>query len=182
MLDELFGSWGRSCGNWRMASTTARWCRTHKAKSLSHETTFAEDITDVEALRGWLLDLTRQVASRLRRNRLRGRIVHLKIRFANFRTITRSHTLPKSTDVTQELWDTGRDADEKSAVTASRRAPAGFQRQRLRLRPDPPGGSVRRVGDTRQEASTPSATGYKHVSARGRFIAPPNWFTPRSNL
>ncbi len=77
----------------------------HKAKSLSHETTFAEDITDVEALRGWLLDLTRQVAARLRTNQLRGRTVHLKIRFANFRTITRSHTFPKSTDVTQELWN-----------------------------------------------------------------------------
>ncbi len=79
----------------------------HKAKSLSHETTFAEDITDAEALRGWLLDLTRQVATRLRCNHLRGRIVHVKIRFADFRTITRSRTLPQSTDVTQELWDTG---------------------------------------------------------------------------
>jgi DNA polymerase-4 len=31
----------------------------------------------------------------------------VKIRFADFRTITRSRTLPQSTDVTQELWDTG---------------------------------------------------------------------------
>ena len=79
----------------------------HKAKSISHETTFAEDITDVEALRGWLLDLTRQVAARLRRNHLRGRTVHVKIRFSNFRTITRSYTLPQSTDITQELWNAG---------------------------------------------------------------------------
>ncbi|MHB8622222.1 MAG: DNA polymerase IV [Sulfuricaulis sp.] len=79
----------------------------HKAKSISHETTFAEDITDVDELRGCLLDLTRQVAARLRRNHLRGRTVHVKIRFSNFRTITRSYSLSQSTDITQELWNTG---------------------------------------------------------------------------
>jgi DNA polymerase IV len=47
------------------------------------------------------------VATRLRCNHLRGRVVIVKIRFADFRTITRSRTLPQSTDVTQELWDTG---------------------------------------------------------------------------
>lgn len=107
LLDELFGSWGGTL--WELAHGID--ARTvipdHKAKSISHETTFAEDITDSEALRGWLLDLTRQVATRLRCNRLRGRIVHVKIRFADFRTITRSRTLSQSTDVTQELWDTG---------------------------------------------------------------------------
>src|SRR5690606_33083105 len=38
-----------------------------EAKSLSHETTFASDLTDLEALRGWLLELTDQVGRRLRR-------------------------------------------------------------------------------------------------------------------
>lgn len=107
LLDELFGSWGGTLWNLAHGIDTRTVIPDHKAKSLSHETTFAEDITDVEALRGWLLDLTRQVAMRLRCNHLRGRIVHVKIRFADFRTITRSRTLPQSTDVTQELWDTG---------------------------------------------------------------------------
>lgn len=107
LLEELFGSWGRTLWDQAHGKDSRQVVPDHKAKSLSHETTFAEDITDVEALRSWLLDMTRQVAMRLRRNRLRGRVVHVKIRFADFRTITRSHTLPQSTNLTQVLWDTG---------------------------------------------------------------------------
>ena len=107
LLDEVFGGWGKQLWELAHGIDDRAVVPDHKAKSVSHETTFAEDITDVETLRGWLLDLTRQVASRLRCNQLRGRTVHVKIRFSNFRTITRSHTLPQSTDITQELWNTG---------------------------------------------------------------------------
>jgi len=78
----------------------------HRAKSISHETTFAVDIADTEVLRAWLLELTEQVARRLRCHGLRGRTVQLKIRFADFRTISRSQTLPEPTDVTEGLWQT----------------------------------------------------------------------------
>jgi DNA polymerase-4 len=105
VLEDLFGSWGEPLSELAQGLDDRPVIPDHKAKSLSHETTFAEDITDIEALRGWLLDLTRQVAARLRCNSLRGRTVHLKIRFSNFRTITRSHTLAQSTDITQELWN-----------------------------------------------------------------------------
>ena len=77
-----------------------------EAKSVSHETTFAEDIEDIEVLRAWAIELTEQVARRLRRHNLSGRTVHLKVRFSDFRTITRSTTLPRPTNVTQELWRT----------------------------------------------------------------------------
>jgi DNA polymerase-4 len=75
-----------------------------EAKSISHETTFATDIEDLEILRAWLLELTEQVARRLRRHQLRGRTVQLKVRFADFTTITRAQTLPEATNVTVELW------------------------------------------------------------------------------
>ncbi len=106
-LNDMLGSWGEQLWELAHGVDDSPVVPDHKAKSISHETTFAEDITDVEALRGWLLDLTRQVAARLRRNHLRGRTVHVKIRFSNFRTITRSYTLPQSTDLTQELWNAG---------------------------------------------------------------------------
>jgi DNA polymerase IV len=80
-----------------------------EAKSISHETTFEEDIDDRDMLRAWLVDLTEQVAWRLRRNELKGRTVHLKVRFADFSLITRSQTLSEPTDITDELWQT---ADE----------------------------------------------------------------------
>ena len=80
-----------------------------EAKSISHETTFEHDISDMEVLRAWLVDLTEQVGYRLRRHGLRCRTVHLKVRFADFSLITRSCTLPEPTDINDELW---RSADE----------------------------------------------------------------------
>jgi len=80
----------------------------HEAKSISHETTFAADIRDREILSAWLLDLTEQVMRRLRHKGLRGRTVHLKIRFDDFTTITRSLTLKQPTDITQVVWRTVR--------------------------------------------------------------------------
>ncbi len=77
-----------------------------EAKSISHETTFARDLEDPEVMRAWLLELSEQVGCRLRRHGLRGRTVHLKVRFEDFHTITRSQTLPHATDVTQEIWKT----------------------------------------------------------------------------
>ncbi|MDH3719373.1 MAG: DNA polymerase IV [Planctomycetota bacterium] len=76
-----------------------------EAKSISHETTFATDIDDTEALRAWLLELTEQVARRLRRHALRGWTVEIKVRFADFRTITRSRKLPDPTNSSHELCE-----------------------------------------------------------------------------
>ena len=76
-----------------------------QAKSISHETTFAVDVDDDEVLRAWVIELTEQVARRLRRQNLRGRTVHLKVRFDDFRTMTRAMTLARPTDVTHELCD-----------------------------------------------------------------------------
>ncbi|MBI3864074.1 MAG: DNA polymerase IV [Planctomycetia bacterium] len=77
-----------------------------EAKSISHETTFAVDLDDRDALRAWLMELTEQVGRRLRRHDLRGRTVQLKVRFADFHTITRPKTLQEPTNITGEIWRT----------------------------------------------------------------------------
>ena len=74
-----------------------------QAKSISHETTFAQDVTDPETLQAWLMELSEQVGCRLRRHGLQGRTVQLKVRYADFHTVTRAQTLPQATDVTQEI-------------------------------------------------------------------------------
>nr|ABX10645.1 DNA-directed DNA polymerase IV [uncultured planctomycete 3FN] len=74
------------------------------AKSISHETTFAVDVDDMERLRGVLAQLTEQVARRVRAAELRGRTVQLKIRYSDFQTYTRSTKLSQPTDVTDEIW------------------------------------------------------------------------------
>jgi DNA polymerase-4 len=77
-----------------------------EAKSISHETTFATDLVDREMLQAWLLELSEQVACRLRRNGLKGRTVQIKVRFDDFQTITRAQTLLEATNVTQNIWQT----------------------------------------------------------------------------
>jgi len=76
------------------------------AKSISHETTFAKDVSNPEALRAVLSDLTEQVAWRLRKKDLRGRTVQLKLRFDDFHTITRARSLIVPTHGTREIWHT----------------------------------------------------------------------------
>ena len=76
------------------------------ARSISHETTFATDIDDAGVLRSWLLELTEQVGTRLRRQGLRGRTVFIKLRYGDFRTVTRSETLDTPTSTTSELYAT----------------------------------------------------------------------------
>ena len=92
-------------------------------KSIGNEETFAHDIDDPEAIHAHLLALSDQVAGRLRAAGYVGRTVSLKVRFADFSTITRSRTLPTPTDVGRDLYDT---------VTALYDG-LGLQRVRIRL-------------------------------------------------
>ena len=78
-----------------------------EAKSISHETTFEVDIQELETLQGWLVELVEQVARRLRRHNLKGRSAELKVRFADFATISRSLTMAEPTNITQQLIEAG---------------------------------------------------------------------------
>ena len=105
-LDQAFGINGDHF--WRLARglDTRSVVPDRIAKSVSHETTFAVDIADDNALQAWLLELTDQVGMRLRRNKIFGKTIQLKVRYSDFRTITRSRTLPVATQSTQVLCDT----------------------------------------------------------------------------
>ncbi len=75
-----------------------------EAKSISHEQTFATDVTDHDYLRGVLLNQTEDVARRLRRHELLARTVTVKIRRYDFHTVTRRTTLEAATDQTDVIW------------------------------------------------------------------------------
>jgi DNA polymerase-4 len=76
-----------------------RWVEAdQKLKSVGHEETFAHDRHEHETLTREAVRMSDGVAWRLRRAGLAGRTVTLKIRFADFQTITRSSTLPTTVD------------------------------------------------------------------------------------
>lgn len=64
-----------------------------ESKSIGHEDTFEFDLLDPEEIRRALLSLSERVASRLRRKKLQGSRVTLKVKYADFTTITKSKTL-----------------------------------------------------------------------------------------
>jgi DNA polymerase-4 len=74
-------------------------------KSVGHEVTFHTDITDIEHLRVELLRLSDKVAVRLRERGWVTRTVGLKLRWSDFTTLSRSHTLPEPTSVGRRLHE-----------------------------------------------------------------------------
>ena len=72
-------------------------------KSISTEETFDTDVHDPEQIRRELLRLAERVARRLRAAGQAGRTVGVKLRRADFSTVTRSRTLSEPTDVARRI-------------------------------------------------------------------------------
>ena len=79
-----------------------------KAKSISEERTYLEDLTDPREIDRCLLARAEGVARQLRRGGLEGRTVHIKVRNPDFKTWTRALTLPEPTDMAQPIVDAAR--------------------------------------------------------------------------
>jgi len=109
-------------------------------KSMGADETFGRDTDDRVTIVREILRLAAKVTGRMRVAEVAGRTVTLRVRFADFTTITRSRTLPEATDVTQEVFR-----------TAERLYDAlGLQRARLRLVGVRVEGLVPRAGVHRQ--------------------------------
>jgi DNA polymerase-4 len=77
-----------------------------KAKSISQEETFTPDLDDLEKMKRVLLDQAEQVGWELRKEKVKGYTVTVKVRYPDFTTVTRSLTLPFSTDQAIEIYQT----------------------------------------------------------------------------
>jgi DNA polymerase-4 len=75
-------------------------------KSISADRTLDEDLTAEADVCRELLRLAEEVGGRVRARRFAARTVGIKIRFADFRTVTRVRTLPNWTNATGEIYDT----------------------------------------------------------------------------
>lgn len=78
-------------------------------KSSSAETTLDKDLSDKEELSRWLMLQAERVGRDLRRHGLRGRTVTLKLKYSDFKSITRSRTLPGATDSTDTIYEVARE-------------------------------------------------------------------------
>ncbi len=92
-------------------------------RSMGANETFGRDTDDREVIARELLRLSARVAGRMRAAGVAGRTITVRVRFADFTTLTRSRTLPEATDVTQEIY--------RAALRLY--DALGLQRARLRL-------------------------------------------------
>jgi DNA polymerase-4 len=108
-LEERFGLWGRAlagksqgldAGGWFDAEVGGR----AEAKSISHEHTFNEDTPKAAVLESTLERLSEMVGRRLREGRVHARTLQLKLRYSDFTTLTRAHTLPAPTQLDVEIY------------------------------------------------------------------------------
>ena len=102
---------------------TARRGSDEPDKSMGADETFGRDTDDPAVVLREVLRLSAKVGTRMRTARVAGRTVTLKVRFADFTTITRSRTLGEATDVTREIY----------ATASELYAALGLQRARIRL-------------------------------------------------
>jgi DNA polymerase-4 len=107
-LEVRFGKWGQMLHELALGIDPRPVTPERETKSVSVETTFAEDIWDPVQIDECLTELAGQVCHRLRRHDLRGRTVTLKLRDAQFETHTRQRTLPAATDVDSVVLDAAR--------------------------------------------------------------------------
>ena len=105
-FERQLGKWGLELVERAHGRGSAVVSPEREAKSTSAENTFAADTADRETLAAWLLLQAERVGRELRRDGLRGRTVTLKLKFGDFRQITRSRTLAEATDSDTVIFET----------------------------------------------------------------------------
>ena len=112
-LEKRFGKWGLALAGKARGEDAGGWFDTEVGedaapKSVSHEHTFGEDTANVELLESTLARLSEMVGRRLREGGLHARTVQLKLRYKDFSTYTRAHSIERPTDLDTEIFEQAR--------------------------------------------------------------------------
>jgi DNA polymerase-4 len=112
-LEERFGKWGLALAGKARGEDSGGWFDTEvgadtAAKSISHEHTYNDDTADVNQLEATLMRLSEMVGRRLREAKFYARTIQLKLRYKDFTTITRAHSLPSPTQLDGEIFEEAR--------------------------------------------------------------------------
>ena len=118
-LESRFGKWGLALAGKARGLDSGGWFDNEVAaavdpKSISHEHTYGQDTADAETLEATLARLSEMVGRRLRENGLHARTVQLKLRYQDFSTLTRAHTLERATQIDTEIFDEARSLFRKN--------------------------------------------------------------------
>ena len=109
-LGRRFGKWGLALAGKSHGLDAGGWFDTEIGagegpKSISHEHTFSEDTADVGRIEATLSRLCEMVGRRLREHGLRAGTIQLKLRYSDFSTFTRAHSIARGTQIDTELFE-----------------------------------------------------------------------------
>jgi DNA polymerase IV len=108
-LEEHLGKWGLALTGKARGEDAGAWFgsaigEADPAKSISHEHTYNNDTANPEEIEATLMRLSEMVGRRLREQGLYARTLQLKLRYKDFTTITRAHSLDASTQLDNEIF------------------------------------------------------------------------------
>ena len=97
VIENKFGESGRIIHEMANGIDNRKIMTNQEPKSIGREVTFRKDVDDFEILRSTLLFLSQKISRNLRLQKYKGKVVALKVRFSDFKTVTRRVTLKKYT-------------------------------------------------------------------------------------
>ena len=109
-LEKHLGKWGLALAGKARGEDAGGWFDSaigeHEvAKSISHEHTYNDDTANIEQIDATLMRLSTMVGRRLREAQVHARTIQLKLRYKDFTTITRAHTLQRPTQLDNEIYE-----------------------------------------------------------------------------
>ncbi|MDD5601316.1 MAG: DNA polymerase IV [Actinomycetota bacterium] len=104
VLDEKFGEPGRVIHKMANGIDNRKVEPNREPESIGREVTFSKDVDDYETLRSTLLILSQKIYRNLRMKKYKGRVITLKVRYSDFKTITTRKTLKKYTSSIFEIY------------------------------------------------------------------------------
>ena len=105
LLEQKFGKHGISLRRKALGLDNRDVETEHETKSVGHEFTFDTDLVELETIRRELLELSVMVAKRLRRYQLQGKTITLKVKYHDFKQITRSATIKQHTADSKRIYE-----------------------------------------------------------------------------
>ncbi len=108
-LEHHLGKWGLALAGKARGEDAGAWFEGEIGeyegpKSISHEHTYDRDTANVVQIEATLMRLSEMVGRRLREQQLHARTIQLKLRYKDFTTITRAHSLEQPTQLDNEIY------------------------------------------------------------------------------
>jgi DNA polymerase-4 len=109
LLEHHLGKWGLALAGKARGEDAGAWFEGEIGdyegpKSISHEHTYDRDTASVVQIEATLMRLSEMVGRRLREQQLHARTIQLKLRYKDFTTITRAHSLEQPTQLDNEIY------------------------------------------------------------------------------